>query len=65
MITLSSVAISAGMIPLLLAFALDVFVVVLVVLDDALSASFGAIATMLVLTTLWFIVPIVGKRQHA
>lgn len=64
MIKLSSIAITAGMAPLVLAFALDVYIVILAVLDNAQAAWLGALATMFVLTTLWFVFPIVSKRLY-
>jgi hypothetical protein len=58
MIDLSSNLITAGMIPLLCAFAIDVYVVILAAIDSPQFAWLGAIATAFVCAGLWFFFPI-------
>ncbi len=57
MTDLSSNLITAGMIPLMLAFALDVYVVILAAVNNAMLGVFGGIATACALAGLWFWFP--------
>ena len=64
MIDLSSTLITTGTIPLILAFAIDVYVVVVAAVNDTRLGAFGAIATLCVLASLWFLLPIVKKSLN-
>ncbi len=64
MINLSSTLITSAMVPLLLAFSLDVYVVVLAVLRNLWIASLGGIATFCLLVSLWFFFPLFKKYAH-
>jgi hypothetical protein len=63
MINLSSTLITSGTIPLILAFAIDVYVVVVAAVDNIRLGAFGALATLCTLTSLWFLLPIVKKSM--
>lgn len=56
-IQLSSRAICAALLPLQIGLSLDLYVVILLVTESYATASLGAGVTLLVLSTLWFIVP--------
>ena len=58
MICFSSRAITFGMVPLLLAFSIDVYVVVLVGVANPLIGLVASVTTMICLFTLWFGFPI-------
>ena len=58
MINLSSNLITAGMIPLMFAFAIDVYVVILAAFKNQTTSWYGATATIFVFCTLWFLLPI-------
>lgn len=62
MINLSSTLITTGMIPLMLAFALDVYVVVVAAFDKPQAGIAAAIATAILLAILWFFMPLAAKR---
>jgi hypothetical protein len=64
MINLSSTLITTGMIPLILAFAIDVYVVVIAAVDNTRLAAFGATATVCLLASLWFLLPFVKKTSN-
>jgi len=64
MINLSSTLITAGMLPLMLAFALDVYVVVIAAFDRPEAGIFAAIGTALLLAGLWFIMPLASKKRR-
>jgi cobalamin synthase len=57
MIDLSSNLITAGMIPLMLAFAIDVYVVILAAVDNTTLGVYSGIATVCVLAGFWFLFP--------
>jgi len=63
MINLSSNLITVGMFPLMLAFAIDVYVVVVAAVDQQASGIWAAIATVLLLAGLWFLFPLVKKQR--
>jgi len=63
MIDLSSRFITAGLVPLMLGVALDIYVVCIAAVDDARLAAIGAIAVVCVFTLLWFVFPI-GRRRR-
>lgn len=63
MINLSSTLITAGMVPLMLAFAIDVYVVTVAAIGNGTIASIGALATVAFLTGLWFLFPLAKKRR--
>ncbi|MGZ5780906.1 MAG: DUF6328 family protein [Burkholderiaceae bacterium] len=65
MINLSSNLITIGMIPLMLAFAIDVYVVTLAAVDSILIGFWGAIATICILAGLWFLFPLGKKLKNA
>jgi hypothetical protein len=62
MIDLSSRFITAGLVPLMLGVALDIYVVCIAAVDDARLGAIGAIAAACVFTLLWFVFPI-GRRR--
>lgn len=64
MIDLSSKLITSGMVPLMLAFAIDAYVVIMAAIDNAEVAAAGAIGTVLVLGGLWFLFPLTRKRRR-
>jgi cobalamin synthase len=63
LIDLSSNLITAGMIPLTFAFAIDVYVVILAAVDSARIGVCGALATACVLAGLWFWFPLAKRRR--
>lgn len=62
MISLSSNLITAGMIPLMLALAIDVYVVLLAAVDSPELGFYGGIATVCVLSGLWFLFPLAKNK---
>ena len=62
MINLSSILITAGMVPLMLAFAIDVYVVAVAAIDNSTVGAGAAVATVVFLTGLWFVFPLAKKR---
>jgi hypothetical protein len=64
MINLSSTLITTGTVPLILAFAIDVYVVVVAAVGNTRLGAFGAIATLCILASLWFLLPIVKKSSN-
>ena len=64
MINLSSTLITTGMVPLLIAFAIDVYVVTVAAIANHVAGACGAAATVVVLTCLWFVYPLVSKRRQ-
>ncbi|HEY8099265.1 MAG TPA: DUF6328 family protein [Burkholderiaceae bacterium] len=62
MINLSSNFVTAGMVPLMFAFAIDVYVVILAAINSQRLGFYGAIATICVLSGLWFLFPL-SKRS--
>ena len=62
MINLSSTLITAGMIPLMSALALDVYVVVVTAFDDQHAGVLAALATAILLAGLWFVMPLAIKK---
>lgn len=63
MINLSSTLITTGMIPLMLAFAIDVYVVAIAAIGNSTVGFCGAAATVVFLTGLWFVFPLAKKRR--
>lgn len=63
MIDLSSKFITTGMVPLMLAFAIDAYVVTMAAIDNSTVAAAGAIATIAILGGLWFLFPLTRKRH--
>jgi hypothetical protein len=64
MINLSSTLITAGMLPLMLAFALDVYVVVVAAFDRPQAGIFAGVGTAILLASLWFVMPLASKKRH-
>lgn len=64
MIDLSSTLIATGMIPLMLALAFDVYVVVVTAFDTPQAGIAAAIATVILFACLWFLMPLVAKRSR-
>jgi hypothetical protein len=64
MINLSSTLITAGMLPLMLAFALDVYVVVVAAFDRPQAGIFAAVGTAILLASLWFVMPLASKKRQ-
>jgi hypothetical protein len=64
MIDLSSTLIATGMIPLMLAFAFDVYVVVVTAFDTPQAGIAAAIATAILFACLWFFMPLAAKRSR-
>jgi hypothetical protein len=60
-ISLSSRAITLGMVPLLLAFSIDIYVVVVVGTENPVVGLVAAVATMICLVSLWFGFPLVNR----
>lgn len=63
MINLSSNLITAGMVPLLFAFAIDVYVVCIAAIDNHTVGAAAAGASALFLGCLWFALPLIRKRR--
>lgn len=63
MINLSSILITAGMAPLMFAFAIDVYVVCVAAIDNHAVGAAAAVATAIVLGCLWFVFPLMRKRR--
>lgn len=63
MINLSSVLITAGMVPLMFAFAIDVYVVCIAAIDNHAVGVAAGLATALFLGCLWFAYPLLRKRR--
>lgn len=63
MINLSSILITAGMVPLMLAFAIDVYVVAVAAIGNGSVGIYGAVGTVVFLTGLWFVFPLAKKRR--
>lgn len=64
MINLSSTLITTGMVPLMLAFALDVYVVVVTTFDRPQVAICAGVSTAMSFTGLWFVMPLVIKKRR-
>lgn len=64
LIDLSSRLLTWGMLPLMLGLSLDIFVVVLATMDDALPAAIGAVAALLVFAGFWYLLPAVRRRRN-
>jgi hypothetical protein len=64
MINLSSNLITAGMVPLMLAVALDVYVVVVTAFDDRHTGILAALATAILLAGLWFVMPLAIRKPQ-
>lgn len=62
LIDLASRLLTWGMVPLAIGLALDVYVVLLAVLDDERIATGGGIAALALFVLLWFVLP--GARRH-
>jgi hypothetical protein len=52
------------MVSLMLAFGLDFNVVVIAAFDRLQAAIFAAVGTGVLLTGLWFVMPLVIKKRH-
>lgn len=63
MIKLSSILITAGMVPLMFAFAIDVYVVCVAAIDSHVVGVVAAVATAVFLGCLWFAFPLIRKRR--
>lgn len=63
MINLSSTLITTGMVPLMLAFAIDVYVVAVAAIGNSTVGVCGAAGTVVFLTGLWFVFPLAKKRR--
>lgn len=64
MINLSSVLITVGMIPLMLAFALDVYVVVVTAFDRPQAGFLAGTGTAIFLSGLWFAMPLASRKRR-
>jgi hypothetical protein len=64
MIDLSSRLITAGLVPLMISLALDVYVVCIAAVDDARLGIGAAVAAIIVFTGLWFVFPIGRYRRR-
>lgn len=64
LIDLSSRLLTWGMLPLMLGLSLDIFVVVLATMDDALPAVIGAVAALLVFAGFWYLLPALRRRRN-
>ena len=64
MIDLSSKFITTGMVPLMLAFAIDAYVVTMAAIANSTVATIGAICTIIILGGLWFLFPLTRKRNR-
>lgn len=62
MINLSSTLITTGMVPLMLAFTFDVYVVVVAAFDRSHVAVLAAVGTASLLTGLWFVMPLAVRK---
>jgi hypothetical protein len=62
MIDLGSNLLTIAMVPLMFAFALDVYVVVLAAIDSAGIGAAAGVATVLVLAGAWFAFPVIKRR---
>jgi hypothetical protein len=65
MITLASRLITAGLVPLMLGIAIDIYVVALAATDDARLALYGAIISLVLFTLLWFAFPLAMRRKDS
>jgi hypothetical protein len=63
MINLSSILITTGMVPLMFAFAIDVYVVTVAAIDNHAVGASAAVATVIFLACLWFAFPLISKRR--
>jgi hypothetical protein len=63
MINLASILITTGMVPLMLAFAIDVYVVAIAAIGSSTVGVCGAAATVVFLSGLWFAFPLAKKRR--
>ena len=63
MIDLSSILITAGMVPLMPAFAIDVYVVAVAAIGNSTVGIYGAVGTVVFLTGLWCMFPLAKKRR--
>jgi hypothetical protein len=63
MINLSSTLITTGMVPLMFAFAIDVYVVCVAAIDNHVVGAAAAVATAIFLGCLWFAFPLIRKRR--
>lgn len=63
MIKLSSILITTGMVPLMFAFAIDVYVVCIAAIDNHAVGVVAAVATALFLGCLWFAFPLIRKTR--
>jgi hypothetical protein len=63
MITLCSRLITAGLVPLMLGIALDIYVVTLAALDEARYALCGAVLSLILFALLWFAFPMAMRRK--
>jgi hypothetical protein len=63
MIVLSSRLITAGLVPLMLGIALDIYVVCVAAIDDVRLGIAGAAVALCVFGWLWFVFPIRRRRR--
>ena len=63
MVRMSSRFISAGMAPLMLSLALDIYVVCLAALDDARIAIVAAVLAFAVFCWFWFLFPLMRRHR--
>ena len=63
MIRLSSILITTGMVPLMFAFAVDVYVVCIAAIDNHVVGVAAALASAVFLGCLWFAFPLLRKRR--
>lgn len=61
---LTSNLITLAMLPLLLAFALDVYVVLLAALGNSVIGTVGAVATAVLFLVFWFLMPLRLRRRN-
>jgi hypothetical protein len=63
MINLASGLIAAGLVPLMLGLAIDVYVVVLAALDEPVYAVSAATVSLILFAVLWFAFPLGMRRR--
>jgi hypothetical protein len=64
MINHSSILITAGLVPLMIALPIDVYVVVVAAIDNGTVGLWAAAATFVFLAGLWFAFPLSQKRRR-
>ncbi|MGZ5202617.1 MAG: DUF6328 family protein [Telluria sp.] len=60
----SSVLIRAGLCPLAMGLALEMFTVLFVVGENAWLSGFATLATLLLFSSLWYLMPVWSRKRH-